>query len=408
MSGRWTRRVAWTVAAAALASLGAALFLGLQRRGEDLGHIQPFIPTEVLLFGSALAAFALMGALIVSRQPRNRIGWVFLGVGFAQIFGAFGTEYGAFGLVRSPGSVPLAAEVLWLSDLLGSLAFAAFPLFFLLFPDGRLVSRRWRVVIGALGVAAAMLALHSLMSWGFRGPRMLSPVEVEDVGWMDYLGEIAFPVVTFALLGGAISLVVRFRRGSVEQRQQVKWLAYSALVFAVLILLDGIEVFGDDNITALVIGGLSMVMLPVGAGIAILRYRLYDIDVVINRTLVYAALTALLGGTYLGVVVLLQNVLQPLTAESDLAVAGSTLAVAALFRPLRVRVQSFVDKRFYRRKYNAAETLGAFSGHLRDEVDLDSLCRRLLDVVRSTMAPSHATVWLRDRREDVSPARPTR
>jgi hypothetical protein len=200
-----------------------------------------------------------------------------------------------------------------------------------------------------------------------------------------------FLFVNFALLAlSAVSLVLRLRRATGVKRQQLKWFVYAVALFA-LVFPPSVIVFGDGRLIVFLLP-----LVPASAGIAILRYRLFDIDILINRTLVYGSLTALLAATYLGGVVGLQSVLRALTGQkSQLAVVASTLAIAALFSPLRRRVQAFVDRRFYRRKYDAAKTLEAFNARLREETDLQALSNDLVGVARSTMQPSHASLWLR-------------
>jgi hypothetical protein len=198
-----------------------------------------------------------------------------------------------------------------------------------------------------------------------------------------------------SVLAGMVSVVVRFRRSRGEERQQMKWFTFAVVLLIVEFVFQSAILDGAGGDRIPVIDGIAMALVPISAAVAIFRYRLYDIDVVINRALVYGALTAVLAAAYLGLVVVFQEVLSPLTADSDVAVAGSTLAVAALFRPVRARVQEFIDRRFYRHKYDASETLEEFASSLRDEVDLDSLSRELVGVVADTMQPAHASLWLR-------------
>jgi hypothetical protein len=213
---------------------------------------------------------------------------------------------------------------------------------------------------------------------------------------LDPLTGLSFLVLIVGIGGSAASLIVRFRRATGEQRVQIKWLALAGALVAVIfpIALVGYGVWGEDVSNVAIM--LSVLSLPVAAGVAILRYRLYDIDVVINRTIVYGALTVILAGTYLGSVLVLQLLLNGLSGDSGLAVAASTLGVAALFRPARARVQGVVDRRFYRRKYDAGRTLTAFSTRLRDEVDLEALSSELRAVVDDAMQPSHVSLWLRE------------
>jgi hypothetical protein len=205
-------------------------------------------------------------------------------------------------------------------------------------------------------------------------------------------------VLLLVLAIGVTSLFVRFRGSLGVERQQLKWLALGGSVllacFGSIFLIEALVAdLGDVSVTLII--ALAILCLPVSIGIAVRKTRLYDVDVVINRALVYGALTGILGSAYLGTVVVVQSALQPFTRDSDVAVAASTLAMAALFRPLRSRVQSFIDRRFYRSRYDASETLRAFSSRIRDQVDLDALGRELVTVVGTTMQPAHASLWLR-------------
>jgi hypothetical protein len=272
----------------------------------------------------------------------------------------------------------------------------------LLFPDGRPPSRRWRWV-GWLGGASVgvISVLASVLLWPERGTALLRPPTSEEGGpqWiLDLLVEaVAFPLMLVAGLAAVISLFARFRRVRGDERQQIKWFAYAtALTLFWTFLVEGIP---DTNrlfeaVTA-VLSLLVIPSIPIAAGIAIFKYRLYDIDQIINRTLVYVALTGTLVAVYVGSVVLLQTLFRSLTGgESTLAIVASTLAIAALFNPLRRGIQAFIDRRFYRNRYDAAKTLEAFSSKLRDETDLDRLGEELVSVVRGTMQPTHARLWL--------------
>jgi hypothetical protein len=322
------------------------------------------------------------------------MGWIFLFVAVAVGLGEATHAYAESELDgggRVATGAALYANVSWVPFILVPATFLI-----LLFPDGHLLSRRWRSIAWCAAVGIA----------GTLGTSVLTPGRVEDFpqltnpyGWgsplLDPLTGAAFALCFVAIIGSAASAIRRFRRATGERRLQMQWLAFAGALAAVVvpIMVAGYEVWGEtiSNVSIM----FSVALLPVAAGMAILRYRLYDIDVIVNRTLVYGALTALLALFYLGAVVFLQALLQPITADSDIAVAGSTLAVAAAFRSLRSRVQGFIDRRFYRRKYDAAETLRVFSGRLRDQVDLDSLGRELVAVVGTTMQPAHASLWLR-------------
>jgi hypothetical protein len=272
----------------------------------------------------------------------------------------------------------------------------------LLFPTGSPPTRRWRWV-GWVAAANILVLTGSAMSlWPQRGPALL--IDTLPTASLEILVEITWTVMLVLLLVSFASLIVRFRRSRGEERQQLKWIAFVAAVVSVLLFnqLFLLEWLGAGNTPFGIVSehllNLSAATFPIAAAIAITKYRLYDIDLVINRTLVYGALTALLALAYFGIVVALQNAI-PGADDSDLTIAGSTLAVAALFRPLRARVQGFIDRRFYRRKFDAQRTLESFSSHLREDVDLDHLSADLLGVVRDTMQPAHASVWLRASQE---------
>jgi len=357
-------------------------------------------PAFDTVFSVIYLAFPVVGALIAARQPRNAIGWVFLATGLGK-----GLDYALLGyatraLDEEPGSLPggafagLIADLTWVPSLLGGTA-----LLFLLFPDGRLLSPRWRPALWLAAAVTLAYMVGTMLKPGplYYFPAVENPLGVEEIGSItgrlaDGSGFVAIPLI----LAAVASLVARFRRSRGQERQQLKWLAYAATLLAlsapVQPLLDDLELAGlaiSD-----VVFGLLICLLPVAVGVAILRHRLYDVDVVINRTLVYGALTATLAGTYLGLVLLISLAI----GQSDVAIAGSTLAVAALVRPARVRIQALVDRRFYRRRYDAALTLEAFGGRLRDELDLEALGGDLRSVVRETLQPAHVSLWLRSAR----------
>jgi hypothetical protein len=372
----------------------------------------------VLDFGYWLlfVSFATVGALVASRWPKNAIGWIFCWLGLSFSLGTASEEYALYALVTDAGSLPGAQGMVWLTAWFGGpIVFALFALVFLLFPNGRLPSRRWRPVVWL-----ELVAIVCLVAFAFEPGRLgnLGLVRVSNpVGMrgaaalLGTLSWVGFYMTLAVAVAGGISLVVRFHRARGVERQQIKWLAFSGLVFcAVFAAGPFLWTLPQSPATAwiwpvLFLAGASTI--PVAVGIAILRYRLYDIDLIINRTLVYGSLTAILALVYLGGVVALQGTFRTLTGqESTLAVVASTLAIAALFNPLRRRIQGFIDRRFYRRKYDAAKTLAAFNSRLREETDLDSLRVEVLEVVKETMQPEHASLWLRhhraDAKEDVS------
>ncbi|MDP8968495.1 MAG: hypothetical protein M3N04_07840 [Actinomycetota bacterium] len=352
----------------------------------------------LLSFAAVQLSMASVGAFVASRLPGNRVGWLLvaigLGLGLRQAIGA----YGELGNTTPSGPLPADDVAAWLGDwpflpiVVGGVVFLLH-----LFPDGRFISRRWTLVALASGAVIAVISVADALKPG----RLDSVESVENpVGASGALADLVGAVNTISgplalLVFGlaAVGMGVRVRRAAGVERQQIKWVAF---VLALVIAFLALSV-GPDPLSwiSLLLALIALASLPVAAGVAILRYRLYDIDVVINRALVYGALTATLAAAYLGSVLLLQLVLSGITGDSSLAVAGSTLAVAGLFRPARSRIQHAVDRRFYRRKYDAARTLEAFAARLRDEVDLDALGAELRAVVAQTMQPAHVSLWLR-------------
>ena len=347
-----------------------------------------------VLFDLTFLAYATVGALIVSRHPRHPIGWLFCAVGV--LAAADGVLY-AYG--NRPGE-PGASATAWVSAWSSEPSFVVIVLLLLLFPTGHFASRRWRLAGQAAVGSACVWALAIAFDPGpLRGAEWsANPLGIEAAGpVLGAITGIGLALFMLSLVVGVAGAIARFRRARGEERQQTKWLALAAGVMLALMLAEVALVLAVDTdegiwdfVSALIIC-LGIAAFPVAAGMAILRHRLYDIDVVINRALVYGGLTALLGGTYLGIVLLAGLAV----GESDLAVAASTLAVAALFRPARTRIQAAVDRRFYRRRYDAARTLERFSSRLRDELDLEALAADLRAVARETVQPAHVSLWLR-------------
>lgn len=351
-------------------------------------------------FAIAFGMFLPLGAFIVLSRPGNRVGWIMTAIGWSTIVGTASTEYATRALEHAPESLPAGREVAFLSSFLGIPGIGLMAFLMLLFPNGELLSPRWKWVGRIGGANLAFITVVELASWSHRGLRFLDDDGFATSLLPEWVFQASWFVVMLSSVLGLASLVFRFRRSSGVERQQLKWMAFIATVVGSLILMQFFifEPLGIDE-DLLFIGeqvlNLSVAGIPIAAAIAISRYRLYEIDVVINRTLVYGSLTAILVGTYVGLVFALQALLAPVTAESDLAVAASTLAVAALFRPLRDRIQGFIDRRFYRRKFDAQKTVEDFGAHLRDEVDIDSLSRRFVGAVQDTMQPAHVSLWLR-------------
>ena len=390
MSPVRARHLAWSLAALALAIEIAYYVIVLSAATYEFAFFN-------LLRSVFVLVFATLGALVATRQPRNPVGWIFLGVALTS--GLFDLGYAVIESRLQTGTDPgalveLAAAGVNVGWVPGIFVSATFLL--LLFPDGRPPSRRWNAVAwsAGAGIVALLVAYGTIAGPLDNFPAIDNPLGV-GASVTDPLSALATLALAVGLLGSVASVVVRFRHAGYIQRQQIKWLATAgAVVVAALVFRAASETTVDSNVTNAVL--LSAVLgIPVSIAIAILRHRLYDIDVVINRALVYGVLTATLAGSYLGAVLLLQLALSPVTESSSLAIAASTLAVAALFRPVRKRIQSVVDRRFFRSKYDAARTLEQFGAHLRDEVDLETLGDELRAVVAQTMQPAHVTLWLR-------------
>jgi MFS family permease len=352
----------------------------------------------VALFTSALAiVFSAVGVLVASRHPGNATGWIFLGVGVATGLGTLAGSYAdAWVTGGYDGSRRLGETAAWYGTL-SWMPFILVPGTFvlLLFPDGHLLSPRWRWVAWCAGAGVASAFITTGLAPGPLEdyPKLDNPYGT-DSPLLGLLTGLAVLLLAVGMVGSAASAVMRFRRAHGERRQQMKWLALAGTVVAVTV---PVATAGADTLWSPAVTNVACMLavlgLPIAAGIAILRHRLYDIDVVINRTLVYGGLTATLGAAYLVLVLLIGLAV----GRSGLAVAVSTLAVAALFGPARARIQAGVDRRFYRRRYDAAQTLEAFGGRLRDELDLEALGADLRGVVADTVQPAHVSLWLRER-----------
>jgi hypothetical protein len=382
-------RVAWTLWVLAISGLVFSLVFNLVTGTGDFDLV-------IVAFASFVLAFSTVGALIGSRQPRNPIGWVMCAMALAFVIGGVAVTYTGYSQAAK-SSLPGETLFAWLGNWSWGVALGLTSFLLLLFPYGRLPSPRWRIV--AWGAACGTLFLPAgvgLKPGPLPDTSTDNPVGIPGTaGLMEALESIGVLLIVVSTVASAVSVIVRFRRSRGEERQQLKWLTYAAaLVAAGLAASIPLEATGRHDQLSNFLTTQSLTFIPVCIGIAILRYRLYDIDLIINRTLVYGALTALLALVYLAIVVALQNAI-PGADDSDLTIAGSTLAVAALFQPLRTRVQGFIDRRFYRHKVDAQRTLEAFSAHLRDEVELNHLQAQLIAVVGDTMQPAHASLWLR-------------
>jgi hypothetical protein len=379
----------------ALSAAGLALILAC-------GHIAPPPGADhpVSLVGAAGAIalpFGSVGALLIVRRPENAIGALFSAVGLLFATASLATGWCAYDVYGA--GLPAAGLAAWMATCMVTLPLFTGPLFLLLlFPTGRPLNPRWRPVlygVGAFGVFG--LVVDSIQPGPFDGwPTIANPLALSGAAGRAAADLQPLVGIPFCLLflAAAACLVLRLRRSRGLERQQIKWVVYAACLTAAAFIVS-ISTESVVEQEAFWLGMAGLAGMPVAAGLAIMRYRLYEIDRVINRTLVYALLTACLVGVYVGAVLVLQALLSPVTSGSHLAVAVSTLAVAAIFRPARSRIQRWVDRRFYRRRYDAARTLEAFSAHLRDEVDLDAVAHQLHAAVSETMQPERVTLWLR-------------
>jgi hypothetical protein len=368
-----------------------------------LSHGVGFHVLDELGWRVGYGSCATVGAVIVSFRQRNVLGWILCAVGLASAVAGFAQDYASYALLRRQEGLPGGLVMGWLGSWPWYIAFGLILTFlFLLFPDGRLPSRRWRPVAWAAAIDIALLSV-----WAAFAPRPLegpsgmpqNPWGIQGAaGLFRLLQEITGPVLIALTAMSVASLVLRFRRSRGVQRQQLKWFTYAALLVAgswMFLSFTGL----DQRLSGplwLVFSMISLWLIPAAIGVAILRYHLYDIDRLINRTLVFGLLTALLATIYAGVVLVLGQLFGGIgTQPPGWAVAGATLAVAALFQPARRRIQHAVDRRFNRRRYDAARTIEAFSSRLREQIDLDTLSAELLAVVDQTVQPTRASLWLR-------------
>jgi len=354
----------------------------------------------VNIFALSIVAFGLLGALIVTRRPENRLGWVFTAIAFVHSLGYLAAAVAGYLIYRGPTPEPAGVVLAWAFIWAANLHYVPSGTFvFLLFPDGRLPSRRWRSVVVLTLASMVGLAVGTAT---IPGP-LLVFTNVQNPFGVDGPLPLALAGVSFLVGGGCgvasvASLLVRYRRAAGVERQQIKWFLYGgAVAIATFPVIVGLGV--PITSATYVVSGATIV-IAAAAAVAIFRYHLYDIDVLINRTLVYGLTTGGLALAFFALVVALQALLHPFTGGSELAVAGSTLGSVALFQPVRRRAQAGVDRRFYRSRYDAGRTVDDFSVRLRDEVDLEAVRAGLLEAVAETMRPTHASLWLRATRND--------
>lgn len=394
MSDQLLRGLAWAWAAVMLAGSAAAVVFSVNA-GVGL--------RSSVIAVLATAVWGGVGATLAIVRPRNAVGWLLLGIGIALTLSLVTGSYVEWSKHRG-AELPGVAWAAW-SGSLGWIVTIGFliPRLILVFPDGRIPTRRWRIVALAQYAVVAGITVGAFKP----GPltdidykRYENPVGIGALGWLDslpsWLGPAAAVVLVVATFGAAASLIARFRASRGIERQQLKLLAWAVALTALTWILAMLLPAGllHDGVETISLLGLTIA--PLTILVAVLRYRLYDVDTVISKTLVYGSLTVTLGAAYVGLVLLGQAVFSSFAGGSNLAIAVSTLVVAALFLPLRGRIQRVVDRRFYRRRYDAQRTLEAFGSRLREETELVALTAELRGVVVDTMQPAHASLWLRE------------
>jgi hypothetical protein len=395
MNARAAFRLAWSLWALTLTLTASSLLL------MALILRYPNVHVFDWWLGNALVVVdATVGAIVASRRPENPVGWLLCLSGVAVGTSSFTSQYAIYALLAREGSLPAGEASAWVAAWMLPIMICLQVAYILLFPTGRLPGRRWRWVAW-LNVAFVLVGVFTFAfspgaHQGSLGP-IKNPLGIE--GFDVFYQAVLYTMAPLLFGTAALSVFVRLRHATGVERQQIKWFAYAAAMYAVSIVLNVINLGIDaplwfDQGSTIFFTAVGT-MIPLSIGIAILRYRLYDIDLIINRTLVYGSLTVTLVALYFGVIVVLQRVLVVISGqESTLAVVASTLLIAALFNPLRHSIQNFIDRQFYRRKYDAAKTLEEFGATLRDATDLDGLKEELTGVIRETLQPAHVSLWL--------------
>jgi hypothetical protein len=392
MSGRTAAWLAWTACALSLALTALTVLLIVLLLSSDTPIYYYWLETSMVAVG-----YSTVGAIVASRLPESPIGWLFCAIGL--IFGVshFSAEYAAYDLLAPSRSLPAGEVLAWLTSWVWVFGLGLIVFLDLLFPNGRLPSARWRWFARFTAIALLPAAILGALS-----PGLITSSTLQNPFGIEGLPNATMPVQAFMyalIVVGVSSMLARLRHAGRIERQQIKWFAYATVVVISGVILKNI-VYPPVGVmwvwwVGLVLTALGVVSSPIAMGVAIFRYRLYGIDILINRTLVYGSLTATLVALYFAVVVLLQSLFVVLIGEkSTLAVVASTLVIAALFNPFRRRIQSVVDRRFYRRKYDARKTLESFSTQLRHETDLKALSDDLVGVATETMQPAHVSLWL--------------
>src|SRR5215217_3324479 len=393
MSGRTAAQLAWSACALSLAltALTGLLIVLLLRSDTPIYYY--WLETSMVAVG-----YSTVGAIVASRLPESPIGWLFCAIGLTFGVSHFSAEYAAYALLAPSRSLPAGEAFAWLTSWVWVFGLGLIVFLDLLFPNGRLPSARWRWFARFTMIVLLPAAILAALSPGLiLSSTLNNPLGIEALP----NDSKAIEAFMYALIVvGASSMLARLRHAGRIERQQIKWFAYATAVAISGVILKN-TVYPVVGITwvwwlGLILTTVGVVGSPIAMGLAIFRYRLYQIDILINRTLVYGSLTVVLAALYFGSILVFQVLFRAFTGqESQLAVVASTLAIAALFEPLRRRIQSFIDRRFYRRKYDARKTLEAFSSKLRTETDLDTLSADLIDVIRETMQPRRLSLWLK-------------
>jgi hypothetical protein len=404
MNERTLRALALAFAGVSFFLVGTTLVLIWLGRDAALGIEQFNEADSRFVYTLGALPGVVVGLVIALKMPRNLYGWVWLVLGFGLCLENFCIAYATQGSLIAPGSLPWAAETVALGGLGWVLAVGMLPFVILFFPTGALPSRRWRPVAW---IILAALTLSLAMGWALPGTAGIVPIE-NPFGAQGQVGEIVsllVNVAVFILIGAVflsvLSVVVRYRRSKGVERQQLKWFAFGAVLLGISLLSDFF--YTAPGVWEALKEQLFFLILPVTIGIAILRYQLFDIDIIIRKTLTYSIVVALLLFVYFGSVILLQRIVAGIIGNnSEIVTVISTLIIAALFVPLRNRIQDVIDKRFYRKKYDAQQVLQKFSETVRDETDLEKLTNELVNVVQETMQPTNVSVWLKRTTQDPS------
>ncbi len=396
--------LAWTLCAlvVGLSAVGLALTFG----DPNAPRLAPAI-VKTALESVIPVVFGVVGALIVAHQPRNTIGWLLMMIALAWTLGEIPASYLPYALAASPEPSAALLVMLWFVGWSWWLLIGPLLLVLVLFPTGRPPSPRWRWVIVAVAALFSTFLLVVTFAETIEAPeyhvRFPNPIGMIPDRVLIFFFNVPWTIMLLTTAAFCVAaVVVRYRCAAAQERAQLKWFLYACTVFLMIYALTAVLVNIATDTTfdswGAIVFDLALLTIPGSIGIAVLRYRLYDIDVIIRRTLVYGTLTAILALIYIGSIVILQRFLRPLVgSDSELATVASTLTIAALFQPLRRRMQQLIDRRFYRRKYDAAKTVQVFSARLRDETNLEALTTDMLGVVQETLQPQHLSVWLRQK-----------